>query len=394
MEEKMLQTDGPTARRSGPLSGIRVLEIAGLGPGPFAAMLLGDLGADVVRIERPPNIKPGLAVMPQIDIMARSRRSVALELKHPQGLALALDLVERADVLIEGFRPGVMERLGLGPEVCVQRNPRLIYGRMTGYGQSGPLAQEAGHDINYLALSGTLAYLGTQGGKPLPPLNLLGDLGGGGMLLAFGVCAALVERSRSGAGQVVDAAMVDGVATLSAFLNGMVTQPDWGPRGSNWLDGGAYFYNTYETADGGHVAVGAVEPQFHAALMRVLGLADEDLPHQMDRSRWPEMRDRVAARLRTRTRDEWAALAKDSDACLTPILDLSEAQKHPHNIARGTFAAVDGIMQPTPAPRFSRTPGHTSGAAPAPGAHAREVFADWGLDASASERLDELGGQG
>jgi alpha-methylacyl-CoA racemase len=387
----MQETRSQTRTRSGPLSGVRVLEIAGLGPAPFAAMLLGDLGADVVRIERPPNNKPGLAVMPSIDIMARSRRSLAVELKQPEGVALVLDLIERADVLLEGFRPGVMERLGLGPEVCARRNPRLVYGRMTGYGQSGPLAQEAGHDINYLALSGTLAYLGSAGGKPFPPLNLVGDLGGGGMVLAFGICAALVERARSGTGQVVDAAMVDGVATLSAFLNGMVTQPDWGPRGSNWLDGGAYFYNTYETADGRHVAVGAVEPQFHAALMRVTGLADEELPHQMDRARWPEMRERLAARFRTRTRDEWVALAEGTDACLSPVLDLPEAQQHPHNIARGTFAPVEGVMQPTPSPRFSRTPGHTSSAAPAPGADAEEVLGEWGLDAIALTRLRTLG---
>jgi len=336
---------------AGPLQGVRVVEFAGLGPGPFCAMLLADLGADVLRIAR-----PGAAPDAQ-DITTRSRRQLGLDLRAPEGQAAALALAARADLLVEGFRPGVMERLGLGPEPCQARNPRLVYGRMTGWGQHGPLAQAAGHDINYIAISGALHAIGRAGEAPVPPLNYVGDFGGGGMLLAVGLLAALHEARAGGRGQVVDAAMTDGSALLSAFMYGFKAKGQWSnQRGENMLDGGAPFYDTYACADGRYVAIGAIEPQFYAELRARCGIEDPLFDGQMDAARWPLLKLRLADVFRTRTRDEWCALLEGSDACFAPVLDWDEAPAHPHNRARGTFVETGGVVQPAPAPRFSRTP--------------------------------------
>ncbi|GLY04305.1 CaiB/BaiF CoA-transferase family protein [Actinoplanes sp. NBRC 101535] len=338
----------PSDDRTGPLSGIRVVELAGLAPGPFGCMLLADLGADVVLVDRPGGT--GLD-----GPLQRNRRVVTLDLKSPDGVAEMLSLAARADVLVEGHRPGVAERLGLGPDVCQNLNPRLVYARMTGWGQSGPLAAAAGHDIDYLAVAGALEPLGRPGQRPHAPVNLLADFAGGGMLLAVGVLAALLERERSGRGQVVDAAMVDGSALLTTFLHGMIAGGAWsGGRGGNLLDGGAPFYDTYETADGRYVAVGALEPRFYAALLR--GLEVVPATEQQDRDGWPELRRLFAARFRTRTRDEWEQVFTGADACVSPVLSPTEAPRHPHNVARGTFVDVGGVVQPGPGPRFSRTP--------------------------------------
>ncbi len=314
--------------------------------------------------------------------MNRGRRSVAVDLKHADGPGLVLRLVAAADGLIEGFRPGVAERLGLGPNDCLARNPRLVYGRATGWGQRGPLAEAAGHDIDYIALSGALHPIGRAGGAPVPPLNLVGDFGGGGMLLAFGLLAAVVSARDSGRGQVVDAAMVDGAASLTTMVHTMRAAGMWrSPRGTNLLDTGAHFYEVYETADGGFMGVGAIEPQFYGELLAVLGLEGEDLPAQMDRDAWPEMKARVAAVFATRTRDEWAAAFEATDACVAPVLSMEEAPGHPHNRARGTFTEVAGVVQPAPAPRFDRTPGGVRRPPPAPGEHGDEALAEWGLGA-------------
>ncbi|MDA8320526.1 MAG: CaiB/BaiF CoA-transferase family protein [Actinomycetota bacterium] len=338
----------------GPLDGIRVIEIASLAPAPFGCMILSDLGADVLRVERAEASGPDAAA--PVDPLTRGRRSIGLNLKDPAGVDLLLRLTETADVLVEGFRPGVAERLGFGPQECARRNPGLIFARMTGWGQDGPLARSAGHDIDYIALSGALHPIGRAGGRPVPPVNLVGDFGGGGMLLAVGVLAALVERQRSGLGQVVDAAMVDGSALLTAFLHGMRAAGAWrDERGVNLLDGGAPFYDTYATADGQHMAVGALEPQFYAALLAGLGLADADLPAQHDRAGWPVLRDRFTAIFASRTRDEWAGVFAGTDACVAPVLSLDEAAGHEHNAARGVFTEVAGVIQPAPAPRFGRT---------------------------------------
>jgi alpha-methylacyl-CoA racemase len=349
------------------LAGIRVVELAGLAPGPFGCMILADLGADVVRVDRPGH--DGLG-----GPLQRGRRSVALDLKSSSGVADLLRLIAAADVLVEGFRPGVAERLGFGPSSCAALNPRLVYARMTGWGQDGPLADRAGHDIDYIAVAGALAPLGRAGSPPPAPLNLIGDFAGGGMLLAVGVLAALVERERSGRGQVVDAAMVDGAALLTSFLHGMLGAGLWvGGRGENLLDGGAPFYDTYRTRDGGYMAVGALEPQFYAAL--VAGLELSDLPDQYDRAGWPELRSRFTARFLSRSRVEWTAVFAGVDACVTPVLSPQEAPSHPHNAARQTFVTLDGLVQPAPAPRFSRTPA----AAPrSPVATTvEEILADW-----------------
>jgi alpha-methylacyl-CoA racemase len=336
----------------GPLRGTRVIELAGIGPGPFCAMLLADLGAEVLTVERPG--PPGAGVPA---LFTRGKRSVTVDLKHPDGPGVVLDLVAGADALVEGFRPGVAERLGIGPEACLARNPRLVYGRVTGWGQDGPLAHSAGHDIDYIALAGALHPIGPGGGAPVPPLNLLGDFGGGGMLLALGVVAALLEAGRSGQGQVVDAAMVDGAALLTTQLHELLAAGSWSDRrGANLLDGAAPFYGVYETADGRHLAVGALEPRFYAELLDRVGLSGEDLPAQHDRSAWPALRERLAAVFRTRTRDQWCQLLEGTDACVAPVLSLLEAPTHPHNQARATFIEVAGVTQPAPAPRFSRTP--------------------------------------
>jgi alpha-methylacyl-CoA racemase len=372
---------------AGPLSGIKVVEITGIGPGPFCAMMLADLGADVLRIDRSATVRPQMPDKPSNDVLARGRRSIGVDLKNPEGVELVLKLIEKADVLTEGFRPGVMERLGLGPDVCLKRNPKLVYGRMTGFGQDGPMAQAAGHDINYIALAGALAHIGREGDKPLPPLNLVGDFGGGGMLLALGVCAALVERSRSGKGQVVDAAMVDGAATLMAFIHGFYASGGWGERGTNLLDTGAHFYDTYETKDGKYVSIGSIEPQFYAELLEKTGLDKEPLPNQMDRTQWRAMKQRLTALFKTKTRDEWCALMEGSDVCFAPVLTIPEAYAHPHNIARKTFVDVAGVTQPGPSPRFSRTPGEIKRPPPHPGQHTNEALADWGIAAEDVAKL-------
>lgn len=363
---------------AGPLSGLRVIELAGLGPGPHAAMLLADLGADVVRVERP---SEGLRLTPAAsDQMLRSRRSVAADLKELSGRQTVLALVERADVLIEGLRPGVAERLGVGPADCHDRNPRLVYARMTGWGQDGPLAGRAGHDINYVALSGVLHAVGNAGGKPVPPLNLVGDFGGGSMFIVAGVLAALWERERSGAGQVVDTAMVDGVSVLAQMFWSMRACGLWSDeRGVNLLDSGAPFYDTYACADGRFVAVGALEPQFYAALLKGLGLIEAELPGQLDRAGWPVLRQRFTEVFASRGRDEWAAVFEGSDACVAPVLDFSEVATHPHIAARGTLIELDGVPQAAPAPRFSRTPAGRPRPPREPGADTAEVFAAWGV---------------
>ena len=334
------------------LAGIRVVEVAGLAPGPFGCMVLADLGADVVQVDRP----GGSGVPPSP--LGRGRRTVTLDLKTPSGVDSLLKLVARADVLVEGFRPGVAERLGFGPPACEKINPELVYARITGWGQTGPWADRAGHDIDFIAVAGALSPLGPAGARPHAPLNLLGDFAGGGLLLAVGVLAALLERTRSGRGQVIDAAMVDGSALLTALLHGMIATGMWsGDRGTNLLDGGAPFYDTYRTADGSFVAVGALEPQFYAALLDGLGLTgDPSLPAQHDAARWPELRSRLAARFATRTRDEWTTVFADRDACVAPVLDPRSAPAFPHLQERGTFVSVGGLTQPAPAPRFSRTP--------------------------------------
>ena len=371
----------------GPLAGVRVVEVAGIGPGPFCAMVLADLGADVVRVDR-----PGAALGPLPALLLRGRRSVVVDLKHPEGAGVVLDLVASADALLEGFRPGVAERLGIGPDACLARNPRLVYGRVTGWGQQGPWRQAAGHDIDYIALAGALHPIGPAGGPPVPPLNLLGDYGGGGMLLAFGVVAALLEAASSGRGQVVDAAMVDGAALLSTAVHELRALGLWrDERGGNLLDGGAPFYGVYETADGGHLAVGALEPRFFAELLARLGLDAAELPAQGDRDGWPALRERLAATFRTRTRDQWSELLAGTDACVAPVLSRAEAPDHPHNGARGTFVQVGGVTQPGPAPRFSRTPPAPPGPPPAPGQHTGEVLRDWGLDPDRVARLRAAG---
>ncbi|MGH3903434.1 MAG: CaiB/BaiF CoA transferase family protein [Pseudonocardiaceae bacterium] len=361
---------------AGPLAGLRVIELAGLGPAPHAAMLLADLGADVVRVERPSG---GLELTPGArDQMLRGRRSVAADLKDPAGRETVLALVERADVLIEGLRPGVTERLGVGPADCHARNPRLVYARMTGWGQDGPLADRAGHDINYVALSGVLHAVGNAGGKPVPPLNLVGDFGGGSMFLVVGVLSALWERERSGAGQVIDAAMVDGVSVLAQMFWSMRACGLWSDqRGANLLDSGAPFYDTYACADGRFVAVGALEPQFYAALLEGLGLAGADLPAQLDQAGWPLLRKRFTEVFASRKRDEWVAVFEGRDACVAPVLAFHEVATHPHIAARGTLIELDEVPQAAPAPRFSRTPAGRPRPPREPGTDTAEVFADW-----------------
>ena len=372
---------------SGPLEGVRIVELAGLGPAPFAGMMLADAGADIIRIDRSDRATYPPKDGPHVDLMNRGRRSVAVDLKHPDGVALVLDLVAGADGLMEGFRPGVAERLGLGPDVCLVRNPKLAYGRMTGWGQDGPMAQAAGHDIDYIALSGALGAIGRQGERPVPPLNLVGDFGGGGMLLAFGMVAAILGARATGTGRVVDAAMVDGAASLMTMTYTLRAAGIWqDERGTNLLDTGAHFYEVYECADGGYFGVGAIEPQFYAELMRLLGLGEEDLSTQMDRTTWPAMKQRFAAIFATRTREEWESVFAGTDACAAPVLSPAEAPDHPHNKVRGTFTEVAGVVQPAPAPRFLATPGEIRRPPPHPGQHGDEALADWGLtDAQVAE---------
>ena len=374
----------------GVLSGVRIVEMGSIGPGPFAGMMLADMGADIVRIERP----DGISVFPdpKFDVMQRGRRSISLDTKQPEGVAVVLELLEKADALIEGFRPGTMESLGLGPNDCLERNPRLVYGRITGWGQGGPLAQAAGHDINYIALSGALHAFGRKGQPPTPPLNLVGDFGGGGMLLAFGIVCALYEARQSGRGQVVDAAMVDGAASQMSLIYGLLASGLWlDERGVNLLDSGAHFYDTYETSDGKWVAVGSIEPQFYALLLQGAGIDDSEFENQFDRQCWPELREKLAKVFKTRSRYEWCEIMEGTDACFAPVLSLGEAPDHPHNVARGTFVDIEGVRQPAPAPRFSRTPGSISSPPPKPGEHTESVLADWGLSEDRIASLKETG---
>ncbi len=382
----------PPPPSSGPLKGLRVVELASIGPGPMCCMLLADLGADVVRVDRLENAGLGVAMDARHDVNARGRRSVALDLKAAAGRAAVLRLVQRADVLIEGFRPGVTEKLGLGPADCHAANPALVYGRMTGFGQTGPLAGAAGHDLNYIALSGALQAIGPAGGKPVPPLNLVGDYGGGALYLAFGVMAALFERQRSGRGQVVDAAMVDGAASLASIFYGLHAAGSWeGPRGTNLLDGGAPFYDTYETADGRYVSLAALEPKFFARLAKALGLPEHFVQRQYDRRLWPEMKAAIDSAVRARTRSHWCEQLEGTDACFAPVLSFDEAPAHAHARARGAFVDVDGITQPAPAPRFDRTPAARPRPAPAVGQHTQEVLQEAGFTAAEIAALVSAG---
>ena len=370
-----------------------MIEFVGFGPCPFTAMMLADMGADVLRVDRAQSVRPSRAGRPSPDLMNRGRRSLGVDLKHADGVETVLRLVGQADGLIEGFRPGVTERLGLGPDVCLARNPRLVYGRMTGWGQDGPYAKVAGHDINYIALSGTLAAIGRQGQRPTPPLNLVGDFGGGGMLMAFGMVCALVERQASGQGQVVDAAMVDGAALLATMFHGLVNVGAWQEeRGANLLDTGAPFYDVYECSDGRYVSIGSLEPQFYAELLRLSGLGERaDLPAQMEQDHWPAMKEEVAAIFRTRSRDEWCALMEGTDVCFAPVLKMTEAPEHPHNVARQAFVTVDGFTQPAPAPRFSRTPGAVQRPPAQPGQHTDEALSAWGFEPGEIDKLRAAG---
>ena len=374
----------------GPLAGIKVLEFEAIGPAPFCGMLLADMGADVLVVDRAADAGLGLERERWYDVMMRGKRSVTLDLKNGNGKEAALQLIARADVLIEGFRPGVMERLGLGPDEALKANPRLVYGRMTGWGQDGPLAPRAGHDINYIALAGVLHAFGRKGEPPAPPLNLIGDFGGGGMLLGFGVACALIEASRSGRGQVVDAAMVDGTALLAAMFSGFLAAGSWSEeRGVNILDTGAPWYEVYETQDGKYVCIGAIEAKFFAELLSRMEL--RDMPAQHDRARWPEMRRRFAAAFRSKTRDEWCRVFEASDACFAPVLSWSEARRDPHHVSRKTFIDIGGVAQPAPAPRFSRTPGAVRRPPPERGAGGAAALRDWGLGAADIDQLKSLG---
>ena|SRR5271165_5088835 len=362
----------------GPLSGVRVIEIASLAPAPFGCMILADLGADVLRVDRAERCGPGSRQ--PIDPLSRGRRSVGLNLKDPAAIGLLLRLIEDADVLVEGFRPGVAERLGFGPQICAERNPRLIFARMTGWGQDGPLARSAGHDIDYIAISGALGIVGRAGEPPVPPVNLLGDFGGGGMLLALGILAALVERAGSGLGQVIDAAMVDGSALLTSFVYGLRAAGSWqDQRGSNLLDGGAPFYDTYQTADGEYMAVGALEPQFYAALLDGLGLTEAGLPGQHDRAGWPVLRQAFAEKFASQSRADWERIFAGTDACVSPVLSIAEAPRHAHALARSAFVDVSGLTQPAPAPRFGRTAAGVPAAPPRLGADTDPVLTSLGL---------------
>jgi alpha-methylacyl-CoA racemase len=382
--------------RSGPLNGIKIIELAGIGPSPFTAMMLADAGAQVIRLERAEAGAPeraAAATDTSWDLLNRSRPSVGIDLKHPDAVELVLRLVEEADGLIEGFRPGVAERLGLGPDVCRARNGALVYGRMTGWGQDGPMAAMAGHDIDYIAIGGALWSLGRADSPPIAPLNLIGDFGGGGMLLAFGMVSALLEAARSGEGQVVDAAMVDGAATLMTMIHAFHEFGLWNDeRGTNMLDSGAPFYEVYETADGKYFAVGGIEAKFYAELLEGLGLADDAaLPGQMDKGQWPSMKERFAAVFATKTRDEWTAIFDGTDACAVPVLTPWEAHLHPHNKERGTFVEVAGRVQPAPSPRFSRTPSSISKPPSFPGADTVSGLLEWGVDEDTVAKLRETG---
>jgi alpha-methylacyl-CoA racemase len=371
---------------SGPLSGFKIVEMAGIGPGPFCGMMLSDLGAEILRIDRADKVKADAG--PNPEVLARGRKSVGVNLKTPEGVELVLGLLEKADGLIEGYRPGVMERLGLGPDVCLKRSPGLVYGRMTGWGQDGPMAQAAGHDINYIALAGALEPMGRRGEAPVPPLNLIGDFGGGGMLLAYGMVCGMLEKTRSGKGQVIDAAMVDGAAALMTLINGMRQIGFWKEeRGTNLLDTGAFYYDVYECSDGKFISIGAIEPQFYTVMLAKLGVTHDDFPQQFEREKWPEAKVKIAAIWKTKTRSEWCEIFEGSDACFAPVLSMSEAPEHEHMKARGTFVELDGVVQSTPAPRFSRTPGAIQGPPVNPGQHTESALGDWGVAPEEIARL-------
>ncbi len=383
----------------GPLEGVRVIELAGIGPAPFCAMLLADMGAEVVRVDRAANVglddsrvggPPGEEH--RFNLLARGRRNIAVDLKNKDGAAAVLRLIDRADALIEGFRPGVMERLGLGPDTCLARNKRLVYGRMTGWGQDGPIAHVAGHDINYIALSGVLSTIGERGGPPVPPLNLVGDFGGGALYLAMGVLAGIISARHTGAGQVVDCSMVEGSASLMTMMYAALASGAWvEKRGHNRTDGGAHYYHVYETKDGEHVAIGSIEPQFYALLLQHTGLKPEDVPEQTDRSTWPDMQKRLAAIFKAKTRAEWVAIMQDTDICFAPVLRMSEAIRHEHNRHRGSFIEVDGITQPGPAPRFSATPSQVQRPPSRIGADTDAILKDWGFSGDEVAALHRSG---
>jgi alpha-methylacyl-CoA racemase len=376
----------------GPLTGVKIVEIAGIGPGPFCAMMLADMGADVIRVDRAASVRGGDPAVPPGDVMNRGRRSIGVDLKSPEGVETVLRLVEQADGLIEGFRPGVAERLGIGPDVCLARNPALAYGRMTGWGQEGPYAPTAGHDINYISLAGALEPIGRRGEGPVPPLNLVGDFGGGGMYLAFGMVCAILESRSSGQGQVVDAAMVDGAASLMTFFHGFRAMGIWNDeRGTNMLDTGAHYYDVYECADGKYVSIGSIEPQFYAELREKLGLDDPKWDAQMSRSEWPAFKEELRAIFATKTRDEWCDLIEGSDVCFAPVLSMEEAPRHPHNVARGTFTEVAGVTQPAPAPRFSRTEATIERPPPHAGQHTDEVLSAFGFTTEELGALRDAG---
>ncbi|NQV70473.1 MAG: CoA transferase [Pseudohongiella sp.] len=368
----------------GPLKGIRILEMAGIGPGPFCAMMLSDMGAEVIRIDRLNQKGSGH----RANVLNRGRRSIALDLKNPAAIETVLRLVDQADVLIEGFRPGVMERLGLGPDVCLQRNPKLVFGRMTGWGQSGPLSQAAGHDINYISIAGALGAMGYADRPPAPPLNLVGDFGGGAMYLLTGVLAALLERNSSGKGQVIDAAMTDGTASLLSPFFGLMAMNMWTTdRHSNKLDGGAHYYGSYECSDGKYISIGSIEPQFYALLLSKCEITDEEFLPQQDQQSWPLLRERLEQLFKTESREHWCQLMEGTDVCFAPILDLAEAPNHPHNKARGTYVDFEGVTQPAPAPRFSRTQSEIQSSAAMVGEHTEQILADWGYSETEIEQL-------
>jgi alpha-methylacyl-CoA racemase len=372
--------------RQGPLSGLKVVEFAGIGPGPFCGMLLSDLGADVVRIDR-----KGTGRGSPADITARGRRSVGLDLKHPEAVETCLKLMETADIVFEGFRPGVMERLGLGPDVALKRNPKLVYGRMTGWGQFGPYAKAAGHDMNYIAITGALHAIGTSD-KPVPPLNLVGDFGGGALYLAFGLMAGVIQARETGTGQVIDCAMSDGAASLMSMFYGFKAGGGWREeRRSNLLDGGAHFYDTYQCADGKWISIGSIEPQFYALLLEKTGITDPAFAAQMNRDGWESLRGKLAQAIKGKTQAQWCEIMDGTDVCFAPVLDLDEAPKHHHNVARQTFVELGGVVQPAPAPRFSATPGAIQGPPPAIGAHDREALGDWGFSSAQIDALRDAG---
>lgn len=376
----------------GPLKGVRIVEMSGIGPAPFCGMLLADMGADVLRIDRLAAADLGFSVTPRYDLLNRGKRAAAVDIKADEGVALVKTLIAQADILIEGFRPGVMERLGLGPEVCHAINPRLVFGRMTGYGQSGPMKDLAGHDINYISMAGALAAIGTAGEAPLPPMNLVGDFGGGSLYLAMGVLAALHEAKASGKGQVVDAAMVDGVASLMAMVTGLRQAGLWeNARGANAVDGGAPYYCCYRTADGKYMAVGAIEKRFYAELLEKLGISSEALPAQNDRAGWPALRKRLSEVFASRTREAWADVFAHSDACVSPVLDMDECIAHPIHTQRANYVVVDGVTGPAPAPKFSRTPGEVRCGTQDPRRDTQQALALWGVPASELDRLAQAG---